>query len=78
MRVLITNGNIVYYFKVVAFKTEIYDDDDEGVIQTQNKGRKMALINTQSRKSFYLILHWYIFYKNIEYCLTINALNVSK
>ena len=29
MRVLITNGYIVYYFNVVAFKTEIYDDDDE-------------------------------------------------
>ena len=28
MRVLITNGYIVYYFNVVAFKTEIYDDDD--------------------------------------------------
>ena len=26
MRVLITNGYIVYYFNVVAFKTEIYDD----------------------------------------------------
>ena len=25
MRVLITNGYIVYYFNVVAFKTEIYD-----------------------------------------------------
>ena len=29
MRVLITNGYIVYYFNVVAFKTEIYDDDDD-------------------------------------------------
>ena len=27
MRVLIANGYIVYYFDVVAFKTEIYDDD---------------------------------------------------
>ena len=27
MKVLITNGYIVYYFNVVAFKTEIYDDD---------------------------------------------------
>ena len=29
MRVLITNGYIVYYFNVVAFKTEIYDDEDD-------------------------------------------------
>ena len=32
MRVLITNGYIVYYFNVVAFKTEIYDDDDESTV----------------------------------------------
>ena len=29
MRVLITNGYIVYYLNVVAFKTEIYDGDDD-------------------------------------------------
>ena len=34
MRVLITNGYIVYYFNVVAFKTEIYDDDDDDYLCT--------------------------------------------
>ena len=35
MRVLITNGYIVYYFNVVPFKTEIYDDDDEVIPNTK-------------------------------------------
>jgi len=52
MRVLITNGYIVYYSNVVAFKTEIYDDDDVDDDDDAIHGHKIANnANVQSVES---------------------------